>query len=118
MDQEGWAEQVATALSRIEEITVKSLVEEIAEGTALNLIDVRKGIECEAGYIDGALFIPLSDFVEILPEQIKDTNTKLVIYCAGGVRSAVAADQAMQLGYTQAYSLQGGFKAWQRYHAQ
>ena len=111
MDQAAWAERVAAAFGRIKEMTVEELAALLNDEVPITLVDVRREEERVGGVIDGDVSIPLPEFVQALPDKVLDRDKILVIYCAGGVRSAVAADDAMQLGYTQVYSLKGGFKA-------
>jgi molybdopterin/thiamine biosynthesis adenylyltransferase/rhodanese-related sulfurtransferase len=76
------------------------------------LVDVREADEWAQGHVPGAVFIPRG-FLELrIEEKVKDKGGELVVYCAGGTRSAFAAKSLAELGYTNVASLRGGFGAW------
>src|SRR5262245_12045592 len=75
-------------------------------------IDVREPDEVEQGAIPGALVIPRGFLEARIEDAVRDHDTPLVLYCAGGVRSAFAAKTLQDLGYTNVVSLAGGFGAW------
>ncbi len=89
----------------------KELREELVRGE-LTLVDVREQEEWDEGRIDGARFIPLSDFMLRAPLELKDREADIVIYCAHGVRSMHALRALAQMGYTRLRSLEGGISAW------
>ena len=76
------------------------------------IVDVREQNEWDAGHIPGAELIPLGTVAQAAPEKMPDKNERIVLHCAAGVRSAVAAYQLQQLGYTNVTSMAGGFSAW------
>jgi molybdopterin/thiamine biosynthesis adenylyltransferase/rhodanese-related sulfurtransferase len=102
---------------------IKSEIEEIdASGSKqlwdrkgdVALIDVREQDEYVQGYIPGATWIPRG-FLELrIEEAVPDRNRPVIIYCAGGTRSALAARSLRELGYTQVKSMTGGFTSWKR----
>jgi rhodanese-related sulfurtransferase len=104
------------ALSAIPEgwgvITADSLNQEIAEGTEMVLLDVRRTEEVEEkGLIEGAIHIPLEEFVERQAEwPAKDA--KVVIYCGSGHRSTMAMTILWSYGYGDVRSLKDGFGGW------
>jgi molybdopterin/thiamine biosynthesis adenylyltransferase/rhodanese-related sulfurtransferase len=78
------------------------------------LIDVREKEEYLEGYIPGARWIPRG-FLEIrIEDQIPEKSSDVILYCAGGTRSALAARSLEELGYTNVRSMAGGFTAWKR----
>ena len=78
------------------------------------LIDVREKDEWTEGYIPGARWIPRG-FLELrIEDQVPERSAEIVLYCAGGTRSALAARALGELGYTNVKSLAGGFSAWKR----
>ena len=79
---------------------------------APRIIDVREQNEWDAGHIPGAELIPLGTVTAVAADKLPDKNERLVLHCAAGVRSAVAAYQLQQLGYTNVSSMAGGFSAW------
>lgn len=78
------------------------------------LIDVREKDEYLEGYIPGAKWIPRG-FLELrIEEQVPEKGSEVILYCAGGTRSALAAKSLEALGYTNVSSMAGGFTAWKR----
>lgn len=98
---------------------IKSEIREIGAGelaahldNQLTVIDVRERDEFVQGYIPGSIFIPRG-YLELQIEQWQpDRDAPIVIYCAGGVRSALAAHNLQALGYNNVSSLRGGFNGW------
>jgi rhodanese-related sulfurtransferase len=96
----------------------KSRVSEIAPKDALKLygqevvfLDVREPNEWNLGHVPGAIHIPRGQ-LETKVEQAIDRSKRVVVYCAGGSRSALATDTLQQMGYQQVTSLQDGFRGW------
>jgi rhodanese-related sulfurtransferase len=78
------------------------------------LVDVREKDEYLEGYIPGARWIPRG-FLELrIEEQVPEKSSDVILYCAGGTRSALAARSLAELGYRNVSSLAGGFSAWKR----
>ena len=78
------------------------------------LIDVREKDEWMEGFIPGAQWIPRG-FLELrIEDKVPEKDSAVVLYCAGGTRSALAARSLADLGYTNVSSLEGGFSAWKR----
>ncbi|EDM80834.1 rhodanese/MoeB/ThiF domain protein [Plesiocystis pacifica SIR-1] len=76
------------------------------------LVDVRERDEYEQGFIPHAEWIPRG-FLELkIEDLVADRSREVVIYCAGGVRSALAARSLVEMGYERVYSMAGGFRAW------
>src|SRR5262249_45829456 len=76
------------------------------------IVDVREADELLDGHIAGARAIPRG-FLELkIENEVKDHARPIVVYCAGGTRSLLAADTLRRLGYQNVASLRGGFKAW------
>ena len=74
------------------------------------IIDVRSGEEFASGYIDGAINIPVDRIASI--NNYVDKDTVIVLYCASGMRSSLAAKTLVELGYTNVYNLDGGLINW------
>ncbi len=89
-------------------------VEEIKGRTPAVLIDVREGEEYNDGYIPGATWIPRGKLELRIEDAVPDRAAEVVLYCAGGNRSALAAKALNELGYSNVASLAGGFGAWKR----
>ena len=97
----------------IAEVSADEVNREIHAGDRLHLIDVRERDEVLDGYIPAAELIPRG-FLELNIEDdvTMDRDAPIVLYCAGGNRSALAARDLMEMGYTRVSSMTGGFKAW------
>src|ERR1700712_2031461 len=78
------------------------------------LIDVREDDEYKDGYIPGAVWIPRGKLELRIEDAVPDHDADIVLYCAGGNRSALAARTLSELGYTRVRSMAGGFGAWRR----
>ena len=76
------------------------------------LLDVREPDEFEQGAVPGSVHIPRGNLEASIESRVDDRNQPLVVMCAGGVRSAFAADTLQQLGYTDVVSMDGGFNRW------
>jgi len=75
-------------------------------------IDVREESEFESGHIEGAILIPRQFLESQIADVVKDKQTPIIVYCAIGHRSAIAADTLQDLGYTHVSSLEGGFQSY------
>lgn len=89
-------------------------VEELKAKRPEVLIDVREVDEYNEGYIPGALWIPRGRLELRVEDAVPNRDADVVLYCAGGTRSALAAKSLRELGYSQVRSLQGGFGAWKK----
>lgn len=101
---------VHDAKGRVSECDVVAARERVADGAVL--IDVREDNEYEAGHAAGARHMGRGiierDIVQTYPEK----DTEIVLYCGGGYRSALAADNLQKMGYTNVWSMDGGWAAW------
>ena len=77
------------------------------------LIDVREDDEWRAGHAQGAEHMGRGIIERDIEQKAPDKEAELILYCGGGYRSALAADNLQRMGYTNVYSLAGGWKAWQ-----
>ncbi len=84
----------------------------LQQNRAARLVDVRERNEWEEGYIPGATHIPRGFLESRIEEAIPDKETPVVLYCAGGVRSAFAAKTLQEMGYQDVISVTGGYGAW------
>jgi rhodanese-related sulfurtransferase len=76
------------------------------------LIDVREESEFAAGHLPGAIHLGKGVIERDIEGNVPDTGAKLVLYCGGGFRSALAADNLQKMGYTNVISMDGGFRVW------
>lgn len=97
------------AKSRIKEVTVAETIERIKNGAAL--IDVREDNEW-FDHAAGAIHIGRGVIERDIVQKFPDKSAELILYCGGGFRSALAAESLQKMGYTNVYSLGGGWKAW------
>lgn len=102
---------VDDAKSRIRETDVSTTRERIENGGAV-LIDVREDNEWQAGHAAGARHMGRGVIERDIVQTFPDKSTELILYCGGGFRSALAADMLQKMGYTNVYSMAGGWKAW------
>jgi phage shock protein E len=110
MPSERFKQLADDAKTRVKEVSVSEAAQQQAAGAVL--IDVRESDEYAKGHAKGAT--PLSKgIVELrIEETVPDINAPIICYCGGGSRSALAADNLQKMGYTNAASMAGGFKAW------
>jgi len=108
----GFLKIVAEAKSRVRECTLADVQARRAAGETFLLIDVREESEYAAGHIPGSLHLGKGVIERDIETKIPDTSTPMVLYCGGGFRSALAADNLQKMGYTQVISMDGGMRAW------
>ncbi len=96
----------------IPEVAVEEVEERRQRGDDFILLDVREKDEIRTGYIDGALSIPRGFLEPQISGMIPETDQEIVVYCAGGVRSLLAAQVMRQMGYENVSSLAGGITRW------
>lgn len=96
----------------IQECTIQDVVRRQALGESFVLIDVREESEFAAARIPGAKHIGKGVIERDIEEIIPDPATPLVLYCGGGYRSALAANNLQLMGYTNVISMDGGFRGW------
>jgi molybdopterin/thiamine biosynthesis adenylyltransferase/rhodanese-related sulfurtransferase len=101
---------LSAAKSEISEVDTATAAERIAEGALV--LDVREPDEHAEGAIPGAIHIPRGHLESQVESRLTDKDAPVVVYCAGGVRSAFAVQTMQQLGYTAAASMEGGFGRW------
>lgn len=111
MADKSGVELVHDAKRRIREVSVADVRAMQARGEPVVYLDVREQNEWNLGRLPRATFIPRG-VLETTIEQRVPRDTKVVVYCAGGNRSALAADTMQQMGYHDVASMAGGFRAW------
>lgn len=100
------------ALSRVKEVSCDDVEAMMANGEEFLLIDVRDRDEFDAFRIHGATFLSKGWIEAKIHTVAEDKAQKLVLYCGGGNRSALAADNLQRMGYDNVLSMAGGIKAW------
>lgn len=107
-------EIVNDAKSRVKEIDLEGYRRMLAAKEPHILVDVREDNEWAAGHAAGAVHLGKGIIERDIETKVPDQDTHLVLYCGGGFRSALAADNLQKMGYRNAISLDGGWKAWQK----
>ena len=102
---------VSDAKTRVQEIDLAGYLKMREAGEAHVLVDTREESEWAAGHVAGAVHLGKGIIERDIESKVPDKDTKLVLYCGGGFRSALVADNLRLMGYTQAISLDGGWKA-------
>jgi rhodanese-related sulfurtransferase len=110
---EGFLKLVNDAKSRIHEVSVEETRERMAGNERARLIDVREDNEWQVAHAAGAEHLGKGIIERDIETTVPDKATELILYCGGGFRSALAADVLQQMGYTNVFSMAGGWKAWQ-----
>jgi len=109
----GFLKLVNEAKSRVKETDINGYKKMLAAGEKAVLIDVCEDSEWAAGHAAGAVHLGKGIIERDIESKIPDKSTKLVLYCGGGFRSALAGDALQQMGYTDVISLDGGWRAYQ-----
>jgi rhodanese-related sulfurtransferase len=110
----GFLKLVNEAKSRVKETDIAGYKKMLSDGSNPVLIDVREDSEWAAGHAAGAIHLGKGVIERDIETAVPDKGSKLVLYCGGGFRSALAADALQQMGYTDAISLDGGWRAIQQ----
>lgn len=103
---------VNDAKSRVKEIDINQYRQMKESGEPHILVDVREDNEWQAGHAAGALHLSKGIIERDIETKVPERDTKLVLYCGGGFRSALAADNLQKMGYENAISLDGGWRAY------
>lgn len=109
----GFLKLVNEAKARVRETDIEGYKRMLREGEQPVLVDVREDSEWAAGHAGGAVHLGKGVIERDIEARVPDKSTKMVLYCGGGFRSALAADALQQMGYTNVISLDGGWRAWQ-----
>ena len=103
---------VNDARSRIRETTVDEIKSRLDKGDKFVLVDVREDREFDADHIPGAVHLGKGIIERDIENAYPDLSTELILYCGGGFRSALAADNLQKMGYTNVISMDGGIRGW------
>lgn len=107
----GFLKLVEDAKSRVREVTVAEARARMAQNPGAVLIDIREDGEWAQGHAEGAVHLGKGILERDLEAKFPAKDTELILYCGGGFRSALSADAAQKMGYTNVWSLAGGFRA-------
>jgi len=103
---------VDDAKKRIRELSVDEVKEKLDKREKFLLVDVREESEWAKDHLPGAIHVGKGIIERDIEERVPDVNTPLVLYCGGGFRSALAADNLQKMGYKNVLSMDGGVRGW------
>jgi rhodanese-related sulfurtransferase len=109
---EGFLKLVEDAKTRVRELSVEETRARMKANPAARLIDVREDNEWQKGHAADAEHLGRGIVERDVEQAHPDKDAELILYCGGGFRSALAADNLQRMGYRQVYSMAGGWKAW------
>ena len=109
----GFLQIVERAKKGITECSVEEVKTRLDKGKPFFLLDIREDHEFAKGHVKGAIHLGRGILERDIETKIPDKNVKIVLYCGGGYRSALAALSLGEMGYTDVKSMAGGMKAWQ-----
>jgi len=107
---------VKDARGRIREVSVDDVKTSIDRGENLVLLDVREESEYARDHLPGAIHLGKGVIERDIEQRVPQLDTPLVLYCGGGYRSALAADNLQKMGYTNVLSMDGGIREWREKH--
>lgn len=108
----GFLRIVNEAKSRVREITVEDTLQKLQSSVSFHFIDVREDHEWNRGHAKGAVHLGRGILERDIEGRIPDHKAEIVLYCGGGYRSALAADNLQSMGYTNVSSMAGGYREW------
>ena len=108
---EGFLAIVADAKTRVKETDIDGYKQMVERGDPHTLLDVREESEYAGGHVKGAIHMSKGTIERDIEHRYPEKDTPLVLYCGGGFRSALAADNLGKMGYTKVLSLDGGWRA-------
>ena len=105
-------EIVNDAKARVRECTVDDVKKRLDRGEKLTLIDVREESEFAKDHLPGSIHIGKGILERDIEARVPDFNQEIILYCGGGFRSALAAENLQKMGYTNVLSMDGGIRDW------
>ncbi len=108
----GCSSQKDTSVPEYSKITAKEAKEMMDQDSAITVLDVRTEEEYNTGHIEGAILIPDTEILEKAEEILTDKSATILVYCRSGRRSALAAANLVELGYSKVYDF-GGIIDWE-----
>ena len=103
---------VNDAKSRIRETNVDDVKARLDKGEKLTIVDVREESEFARDHVPGAIHLGKGVLERDAEQKLPDLGTEIILYCGGGFRSALAADNLQKMGYTNVVSMDGGVRDW------
>jgi rhodanese-related sulfurtransferase len=101
---------------RVREVGIDDVKARLDRGDKFVLVDVREESEYAQDHLPGAIHLGKGIIERDIEERVPELNTPLVLYCGGGYRSALAADNLQKMGYTNVLSMDGGIRGWREKH--
>jgi len=109
---QGFLNLVNDAKSRVKQIDYREIKKRLDAGEKFILVDTREDLEWAKGHVPGAIHLGKGIIERDIEKTIPDHNAPVVLYCGGGFRSALAADNLQKMGYTNVISMDGGWRGW------
>jgi rhodanese-related sulfurtransferase len=109
---EGFQNLVRDAKKRIKEENFRDTKKRLDAGEKIILVDTREDAEWARGHIPGAIHLGKGIIERDIEKTVPDKDTAIVLYCGGGFRSALAADNLQKMGYRNVISMDGGWRGW------
>lgn len=103
---------VNDAKSRVKETNVAEVKKRMDAGEKLTLVDVREDNEWVKGHIKGAVHLGKGVIERDIEKAIPNKEQEIILYCGGGFRSALVADNLKRMGYSNPVSMDGGWRGW------
>jgi len=103
---------VDEARKRVQETTIDDVKARLDRGEKFRLIDVREESEFAKDHLPGAMHLGKGIIERDIEEKVPDRNELMILYCGGGFRSALAADNLQKMGYERVISMDGGIRGW------
>ncbi|MFI5057747.1 MAG: rhodanese-like domain-containing protein [Candidatus Acidiferrales bacterium] len=103
---------IQDARERVKETNVPDVKRRMDAGEKFMLVDVREESEWSRGHVAGAVHMGKGVIERDIEQQCPDTNAKLILYCGGGYRSVLVAENLQKMGYTSVESMDGGWRGW------
>ena len=108
----GFLKLVEDSKKRIKETTVKDVKRKMDSGEKFLLVDCREESEWARGHLPGAVHLSKGIIERDIEKAVPDPKAQIIVYCGGGFRSALAADNLQKMGYTNVISMDGGWRGW------
>ena len=103
---------VDDARTRVRETNVDEVKKRLDRGDKFLLVDVREESEFAKDHLPGAIHLGKGVIERDIEVRVPDLNSEMILYCGGGFRSALAADNLQKMGYTNVISMDGGIRGW------
>lgn len=103
---------VDDARRRVREVTIVQTMERLRANPEVLLVDTREDREWLAGHVAGAVHLGKGIIERDIEAAVPGKDTEIILYCGGGFRSALAGDALQQMGYTNVFSMAGGWREW------